>query len=124
MKGKSKGMIGLLIYVLISASGLIVIKLGLNRGATLQFGKVGIMFDLNWILLLGICMYVISFLLNMLVMKNMELSILYPISAGLIYIIICVLSYLVLKEPITFKQIAGMVIILVGIIVMNLDKAI
>ena len=55
-------------------------------------------------------------------MKGMNLSLFYPLSAGLIYIAVCVASYLVLKEKISVQQLIGMVVILAGIVIMNLGK--
>ncbi len=115
-------MIGLLIYVCCSATGLTLIKIGLNRGSTLLLDKAGFSLSFSWILVLGLCLYVTSFLLSMLVMKTMNLNLYYPISAGLIYILVCILSFVVLKEPLGFMQLVGMAIILAGIIVMNLGK--
>ena len=73
-------------------------------------------------LVLGACLYVVSFLTSMVVMKGMNLSVFYPLSAGLIYIAVCILSFLLLKEKITTTQLIGMAVILAGIVIMNLNK--
>ena len=122
MKGMGKGMIGLIIYVCLSATGLTLIKLGLGKDSTLLLNKGGFNLNLSWILVLGACLYVVSFLTSMVVMKGMNLSVFYPLSAGLIYIAVCVLSFLLLKEKITTTQLIGMVVILAGIVIMNLKK--
>ena len=121
-KGKGKGMIGLVIYVCLSAAGLTLIKLGLGKDSTLLLDKGGFNLSLSWVVVLGAALYVCSFLLSLVVMKGMNLSVFYPISAGLIYILVCVMGFLVLKEKITVNQLIGMGVILVGIIVMNLGK--
>ena len=115
-------MIGLLIYVCLSALGLTLIKIGTGKASSLILNSSGISLQLNWILVLGMAVYVVSFLTSMVVMKNMNLSLFYPLSAGMIYIIICLLSYLVLHEPISIQQLIGMTVILVGIIVMNIGR--
>lgn len=115
-------MIGLLIYVCLSATGLTMLKMGLDRGSTLLLDKSGFTLQFNWLLLLGMCVYVLSFLASLLVMKRMDLSLYYPISAGLVYIIVCLVSVLVLKEKLSAMQLAGMAVIFVGIILMNLGK--
>ena len=121
-KGTGKGMIGLIIYVCLSATGLTLIKLGLGKDSTLLLSKGGFNLNLSWTLVLGACLYVVSFCLSMVVMKGMNLSLFYPLSAGLIYIAVCVLSFLVLKEKITTTQLIGMIVILAGIVIMNLKK--
>ncbi len=113
---------GLIIYVILSAMGLTLIKIGTGQDISLFLNAKGFSLRLNWILVIGMLVYIISFLTSMLVMKNMNLSIFYPVSAGLIYIVICGLSYFVLREKISINQWIGMSVILVGIIIMNLGK--
>ena len=121
-KGMGKGMIGLLVYVCLSATALTLIKLGLGKDSTLLLNKGGFNLNLSWMLVGGALMYVVSFCLSMVVMKGMNLSVFYPLSAGLIYIAVCVLSFLVLKEKITTTQLIGMAVILAGIVIMNLNR--
>ncbi len=115
-----KKMIGLLIYVCLSAMGLIMIKIGLGKATSLSINKTGVSLAFSWILVLGMCLYVLSFLTSLLVMKSMDLSIYYPLSAGLIYILVCVLSVVILKENISMTQLVGMAVIFVGILIMNI----
>ena len=122
MKGTAKGMIGLIVYVCLSATALTLIKLGLGKDSTLLLNKGGFNLNLSWMLVGGALMYVVSFCLSMVVMKGMDLSLFYPLSAGLIYVVVCLLSFLVLKEKITTTQLIGMIVILAGIVIMNLKK--
>lgn len=115
-------MIGLFIYVIMSSLGLTLIKIGTADNFSLKLDRVGMQFQINYVLVAGMCIYIISFLLSMMVMKKMNLSVFYPISAGLIYILICLLSIFVLKEKVSVNQMIGMGIILVGIVVMNFKK--
>ena len=122
MKGTAKGMIGLIVYVCLSATALTLIKLGLGKDSTLLLDKGGFNLNLSWMLVGGALMYVVSFCLSMVVMKGMDLSLFYPLSAGMIYVVVCLLSFLVLKEKITTTQLIGMIVILAGIVIMNLKK--
>lgn len=115
-------MIGLLIYVIMSSLGLTLIKLGTANDFSLKLERSGLQFQINYVLIAGMCIYVISFLLSMMVMKKMDLSVFYPISAGLIYVLICIISIFFLKEKVSVNQLLGMGFILVGIVVMNLRK--
>lgn len=115
-------MIGLIIYVCLSALGLTLIKIGLNENSTLMINGKGFSLQFGWILIIGMCLYILSFLTSLIVMKGMDLSLYYPLSAGLIYIVVCALSVVVLKEKIEMLQLGGMAVILAGIIVMNLGK--
>lgn len=121
-KGTGKGMIGLIVYVCLSATALTLIKLGLGKESTLLLDKGGFNLSLSWLLVGGALIYVVSFCLSMVVMKGMNLSLFYPLSAGLIYIAVCLLSFLVLKEKISTTQLIGMAVILAGVIIMNIKK--
>lgn len=121
-KGLGKKMIGLLLYVCLSATGLTLIKIGLDKNSSLVLNKASFSLSFSWILVLGMCLYILSFLTSMIVMKSMNLSVYYPLSAGLIYVVVCVLSVVVLKEHLTWNQLVGMAIILAGIIFMNIGK--
>ena len=121
-KGNKWSMVGLLVYVCLSAMGLTLIKIGTSRDCTLAFTNKSFSMEMNYVLIVGMIIYVASFLTSMVVMKGMNLSVFYPLSAGLIYIVVCVVSFFVLKEKISMTQLIGMAIILAGIIVMNIDK--
>lgn len=110
----------IILYVLISASGLILLKMGANHEFMVNISKEGLGISVNWQILLGMLFYVCSFLVSLMAMKKINLSIFYPISSGLGYVVICLTSYLVLKETISLKQLVGMVIILIGVVVINL----
>ncbi len=115
--------IGVLIYACLSAAGLTMIKMGLGKGSTLVFSKAGFSLSFSWISVIGMCLYIMSFLMSLVVMKSMDLSVFYPLSAGLIYILVCILSVVMLKDRIGMTQLVGMVVILAGILIMNLPGA-
>lgn len=110
------------LYVLCSATGLTLLKIGVSKGFVLKFTSQIIRFEFNWILILGMVIYATSFLLSLTAMSKLELHYFYPISAGLIYILVFVLSVCVLKETVDLKSMFGIAIILIGVIVMNWSK--
>lgn len=112
----------LLIYVCCSAGGLLLLKLGVNNGVSLKFQSGMFQFEVNWILLLGVVVYIVSFLLSLFAMSKMNLSYFYPISAGLVFVVVCAVSVFVFKEKISMQQLVGIGMILVGVIVMNVQN--
>lgn len=114
-------MLMLILYVFMSAIGLILIKKGLN-GSSFLFSAKTMSIQINWILFGGICLYVLSFITSLIVMNRMPLNVYYPISSGVIYIITGILSYFFLHEKVNSIQLLGMVIIFIGIIVINIGK--
>ena len=110
------------LYVICPATGLTLLKVGVSKGFVLKFTGGIVHFEFNWILLLGMVLYASSFLLSLTAMSKMDLHYFYPISAGLIYILVFLLSIFVLKETVDLKSMVGIAIILVGVVVMNWSK--
>ena len=122
MKERKKKMsiviVGLL-YVSCSALGLVLIKFGVNKGIGFSTNRSLLQIHFDLILLVGMLLYVLSFLLSMFVMSKMDLNYFYPVSAGIIYVLVCLLSFFILKETIQKSAILGMAFILTGVMIMN-----
>lgn len=118
-KGR-KTMVLIILYVLISTGGLILLKIGATHEFNMTLSREGVGIKVNWQIILGILLYICSFLVSLTAMRRINLSIFYPISSGLGYVVICLISYLVLKETISLRQFVGMIIILIGVVVINL----
>ncbi len=119
---KLKNMMQIIVYIFFSSVGLILLKIGTNKKFELSFDSGNFLLGINYILIIGMLFYVASFLTSLIAMKGMQLSVFYPISAGMIYVMVCILSRVILHEEMTIKQIIGMCVILVGIIIMNIHK--
>lgn len=113
-------MIKILVYVLFSIGGLLLLKIGASSNFSINISKGVIDFKVNGYLLAGMCLYVLSFITSLIIMRSTDLSFFYPISSGLGYVGICVLSYYILNENISIRQLLGIGLILAGVIVMNL----
>jgi len=109
------------IYILLSASGLLFIKMG---GENLTIGVNSGVFNLsvNIKMLLGMIFYICSFFLFVYIMPKFNLTYIYPLAAGILYVIVAITGMFILKETITLWQAIGMVLILFGVIVMNIKK--
>lgn len=112
----------MLIYVVCSASGLVLMKFGMSNGFLLSISDGVLHLNASIITFAGVSLYLVSFLLSLVVMSKLSISFFYPLSAGLIYILVSVFGALLLKEKLDQKQVIGMAFILVGIIIMNFQK--
>ena len=72
----------------------------------------------NWQLMLGLFCYAVATVGFILVLKNMKLSIAYPIIA-LSYIWVALLAFFVLKEPFTAKMWIGTGLIVFGVVLIQ-----
>ena len=115
-------MLKILLYVMFSSCGLILLKIGTSKNFSISFNKGSFSLEINFVLITGFLLYIASFITSLIVMQGMNLNIFYPVSAGAIYIIVCVLSTIVLHEEISIKQLVGMCIILIGILIINIKN--
>lgn len=109
------------IYVLLSVSGLILMKLGGNTG-TLAIKDNNISLAMNMISALGFVCYIGSFLLFTRIVIMFDVSYIFPICTGIVQVIALIGCALVLKEKITIESIIGTALIIGGILVMNFKK--
>jgi len=85
-------------------------------------GSEGLIFSLellkNWQLGLGLLLYALATIGFILVLKNMKLSVAYPIIA-FSYIFVALLSFFILKEPFTVKMWVGTFVIVIGVVLIQ-----
>lgn len=80
-------------------------------------GIIGMLKNIN--LYIGGMLYLASAVVNIIVLKKMEYSIVLPLTS-ITYIWTMVLSYMILKEKITKKKIGGVVLILIGAVCVSI----
>ena len=110
----------IILYLICASLGQILFKYGCNKSFKLEFYNGTLNFNLNIISIIGLFLYVISFILFFYMMSKYNLSYIVPILTGILYISIIMLSTIILKETITTIQLVGIGFILVGVITMNI----
>ena len=78
--------------------------------------------QLSYLTLLGLVLYVVSFLMWIVIVQQFDLSYIQPVTTGLSYVLIIAASIFVLKETVAPMQWVGLGFILVGVILMNLKR--
>ena len=108
-----------LIYVCLSAGGLLLFKLGSGDVHVLITSSL-FSVQFSWKMLLGIACYGCSFVLWLFIVSKMNLSIAMPLSVGLVNILVLIGSLVFLKEPITISQWIGVGVIVMGLAIINI----
>lgn len=116
----SKLIIGL--FVLLTSSALIILKLGTKAGPLLSFAENGIQFNINFYIILGIFLYGLSFLVYIYLLSTYDLGYIIPLTTGLVYTIIFTASFFIFHEVFTTFKIIGISLIVVGLLFLNLNK--
>lgn len=111
-----------MIYLILTVSGLILYKYGANQGFALSISSKVFELKISIISIIGLVCYLFSFIMYMVILPKFNISFIFPIMSAISYIGIFTLSILVLKEKITTTGVIGSIIILIGIITMNIGN--
>lgn len=107
------------IYIILTISGLVFMKLGGNPG-TISFRDGSFAFSMSTVSAIGFVCYICSFLLFTRIVVLFDLSFIYPLTTGIVQIVTLIASYFVFKEKISVTGLVGAILVIIGIIVMNI----
>lgn len=112
----------IVVYLILTVSGLILMKKGGNAGKiAISSGEFN--FNISLISCLGFICYIGSFLLfTRIIMMFENVSYISPICNGIAQAMIMVASWLILKEKLTGFNIGGAALIIAGVIIMNIKN--
>lgn len=107
-----------LIYLVLTLSGLILMKKGGNSGSlSVLDGTAN--FKISVISLAGLFCYLCSFLLFTRIVIMFDLSYIMPICTGIVQVLTLVAAKFIFKENISTAGIIGASLVIIGIVVMN-----
>lgn len=107
------------IYLLLSSAGLILFKLGVNNNPIISSSQGFLNLKIGYLSLSGVVCYGCSFLLYLGLVSKYNLSYIIPITTGIMQIIILLASSIIFKETITFTQIIGVILVVIGVAFIN-----
>lgn len=105
-------------YIISTSAGLIFIKLG----TPISIIENAVKLNFNLYSIAGICLYGISFILYTYLISKFDLGFIIPITTAVVYIIIFIASFFIFKEVFTVMKIAAISLIILGVILLNLNK--
>ena len=109
------------IYLVLTMSGLILMKLGGNTGSfAMENGNIN--FGISPISLIGFICYIGSFFVYTRMVVMFDLSYITPLCTGIVQILTLIASKVVFKENISIQGIIGASIIILGLLIMNWRK--
>ena len=104
------------VYVLCSSSALVLMKKG-GEGTSGKISAAGFSLDLKWLFVLGLCLYVVSFVLWTVIIGQFRLTYIMPVSYGAAFLVTAVLSHFFLREKVDLQSVLGLILIITGIAV-------
>lgn len=106
------------LYVILSCSGLVLFKLGSKVGISIGISAGTFSMKIGLVSIVGVICYISSFLLYLVLVSKFDLSKIYPITTGIIFIGVMVSSVFFLNESVKWTQILGSVLILIGVLLL------
>jgi multidrug transporter EmrE-like cation transporter len=106
---KIKSIVLLITYGFLGSLGLTLIKKGFNNAGNFLNSIKSPVF------ITGFCLYGLSFILWLKILKDNELSYAFPIASATLFIFVTLFSIFVINERFNFMRIVGMVFIVIGI---------
>lgn len=110
------------IYVILTSSALIALKLGAEHAAPLSYAQNKLSLNLNPYVVGGIVLYGSSFILYTYLISKYDLGYIIPLTTGLVYILIFFASYSIFHEAFGALKIVAILLILAGIALLNIAK--
>lgn len=112
----------LTLYVLATSAALVALKWGGKSGAPIDSVDNKLAFNFNSYIITGIVFYGISFVLYTYLIAKYDLGYIVPLTTALVYVLIFTASYFIFDEVFTAFKIAGIVLIVSGLALLNVNK--
>lgn len=103
----------IMIAVLCNAGAQVCLKLGAPADGSQWHDSI------NIAVISGLLLYIVSFVLTIRIYSYFPLSVISPVMAGAIFVAVSIAASLLLAEPIGLAKVAGMILILFGIILLT-----
>ena len=110
------------LYVVFAVVGSTLLKMGGLSKFKALFNIPVLNVSISPITLIGFVCYGISFLVYTILLNKYNLSFISPLTVALVYIFLMITAFLIFKEPITTSKIVGSSLILIGMIIMIINK--
>ena len=108
-------------YILLSTCGLLLIKQGGNETA-FSLGAQTLTMHIEYKFVVGLVCYILSFFLFTFILQKRDLSLIYPLSAGIVNVISVILGVVVLKETISITGVIGIILVISGVVVLCIGR--
>ena len=109
----------IILYVISTAGGLILLKLGSTGGAVVELINGKLTSNLTLLNTTGILLYGLSFLLYLYLIAKNDLGYIIPLTTGLVYILVFIASVIVFRESFTLIKALAIILIVAGVILIT-----
>lgn len=112
----------IVLYVVFAVGGSTLIKYGGLAKISSFFMVPIVNVSISFVTMLGILCYGLSFLLYIFLLNKFDLSFISPVTIGVVYVLLMITAVFVFSEQFTPLKIVGCALILVGILLVLINK--
>lgn len=113
-------LISVILYLLLSVGGLVLVKLGSDNISLLISNGV-FNFSMGIKAIIGFLCYIASFVIyTFYIIRKFDLSYIFPILTGITQILVIIAGILIFKEKINAFGFAGIALIVLGVVLINI----
>lgn len=105
----------LILAFLLNASGNILLKTGASKGFYTDIFPLGVFLKNNFYLILGFLLFVLNAFFYFLALKNVPISLAYPVMVTMSLILIGGYAFLFAGETFSYYQLVGYSLIILGV---------
>jgi len=113
--------IDVIIYLIFTVGGLIFMKLGAGN-TNINYDKLILNISINVYLMVGLILYMLSFIMWNVLLKKYDLTYIVPITTSLSQIAVLISGVIIFKEKINLTSGIAILIIMVGVVMLNISK--
>ena len=116
----AKLLLYLAVYAVISALGLALLKMSMSAAA----GNGAMIPSLlrDWRFLVGFTLYAAGFVMWMVLLQRHELTLVFPMAAGSLFVGVGLMGVLLLQEQLQIGRIIGMAVIVLGVGILSWSR--
>ena len=108
----------IVLYIVFAVVGSTLLKAGAAEGTHTLFTVPLINLPVSLITIFGIISYGVSFVLYTVLLANLELSFVSPVTVGCVYVLLMLTAFFFFHETMTVAKISGSLLVLVGVLLM------
>lgn len=107
------------LYVICTVAGLLLYKYGTTKDFGILFQNGVFSFKMNIISIIGLMLYLLSFLIYMIILPKYDITFILPIVSTATGVLIFISSIVLLGEPSSIIKWIGFIIMTIGVIIVN-----
>ena len=112
----------IVVYIILTIAGVVLFKLGTQKDFLVSIATGIFTLKISLISIIGLVCYLCSFFMYMFLISKFDLTYIVPVTTGIVQVATFVLAIMIFKESVTVSKVVATGLILIGVILLNIQK--